>query len=517
VCVFVAALAGCQQPLAAVRAWPVEDSAAAGMRERLKKVIPVVELEEVTFQQALDFISDRTQTNICVKWDRLAKAGFHSDYKHSWGMHDMTAEKLFSAVLCGIPALGYYFDGNVLVITTMEDAMGQRMVRIYDLAGFAASGELPPAARVELLSTLNRLADAPPSDTAAKEAGGLLCHLGSGNECAGALRDMAAAVENGFRNRRIVECADMLDSYVNAPAKKEARADIHVYGDKLVVTADSETHRRIEGVLTGLGLGGREGIPVVHAPMSVGPKLLPLPGDTAADRAAIARLGKVIPKIDFDGIAIEEAVRSLRDANALKMWVSWPGFQTLGGSKETPVALHLKGATLEQALRFTFDQPGMGDEACLVVDGGAIVVRTREQMAEKTSPRLWDVSDITRQGGFTAGERRELRGLVERVLSAPPAGSPGPQPCSAPAQRTLRELCAGHPDDLVNAIEEAQARRRVTELVGILNALGASGEWNGAHTRIMAVGDKLLIETDYLSHQAIAHFLAGLRKMSGPK
>jgi hypothetical protein len=337
------------------------------------------------------------------------------------------------------------------------------------------------------------------------------------DEYADALSEMAEAVENAFRNGRVTALADELDRIIDWGVMDGPRADLYVYGDKVVVVAERDVHCMIEAVLVSQGLAGMAKDPVGPV-LTPAPEYLALPGDSEANREVIAKIRKVIAKFEFDGIQFENAVQFLRDVSRISICVNWPALQAGSTSKEMPISLCLRDVTLAQVLHFTLDQIHVGRDLCFIVEEGVITISTREDIATKTHVKACDVSDITRQAGFTAGERRELRGLVERVLSAPPPGSAGPQPCSAPVQRTLRELCAGHPDDLVSAIEAAQARRRVTQLVSILNSMGDTGEWNNSlPARIMATGDKLLIQTDLLSHQAIAHFLAGLREMSRAK
>ncbi|HEX8322392.1 MAG TPA: hypothetical protein VF595_00640 [Tepidisphaeraceae bacterium] len=122
--------------------------------------------------------------------------------------------------------------------------------------------------------------------------------------------------------------------------------------------------------------------PAPAAPPSAAPS--PAPAPTWSRRS---------PELNFDQIALVDAMDYFRDATAANLVVDWKALQEVGLSRETPVTIRLRGVTIRVALTKTLEAAAPGLLA-FYVDTNVIHVTTRLVADSRLVTRVYDVADL---------------------------------------------------------------------------------------------------------------------------
>ena len=124
-------------PLAAPRVSPAAStSASRARRSVLDQVIPDVKFTNVALKDALEFLRDVTGANIHVNWKAIEAAGVSQDINVNMRLREVQFRKALGLLLneAGAgTALTYYFDQNVLEVTTRELADKEMFTRVYSV------------------------------------------------------------------------------------------------------------------------------------------------------------------------------------------------------------------------------------------------------------------------------------------------------------------------------------------------------------------------------------------------
>ena len=128
------------------------------------------------------------------------------------------------------------------------------------------------------------------------------------------------------------------------------------------------------------------------------PQPQPIPsGDviTAEEAAMQAQLGRRIPEMNFDAVAIADVLDYLRDLSGANIFVEWKALENAGVDRTTPVTLRAKNVQLSHALEMVLDSAGGGSVPLgYSTRGGVIRISVGEQLDKVTEIRAYDVRDI---------------------------------------------------------------------------------------------------------------------------
>jgi len=121
----------------------------------------------------------------------------------------------------------------------------------------------------------------------------------------------------------------------------------------------------------------------------------------ASPRPAPARrssTGGGAREIDFNGIALSDAIQFLHDLSGQNFHVNWRALEATGITRDTPVTLKARGISVAKALDLVLDDVnGSRDrfsKAYWIVEGGIVKIATGEVFNRTTKVRTLDVSDL---------------------------------------------------------------------------------------------------------------------------
>ena len=119
------------------------------------------------------------------------------------------------------------------------------------------------------------------------------------------------------------------------------------------------------------------------------------PQSAAGARGATSRsLGRTLPEMNFDGIALTDCVDFLRDITAANIVVNWRALEGAGVTPDTVVNLKLRSVSLRKALSLLLSEAGGGEGITYTVDEGVIEITTTELANARTYTRVYDVADL---------------------------------------------------------------------------------------------------------------------------
>src|SRR5947208_14202095 len=110
--------------------------AAVSAKRSLDMVLPTTNLDNVSINDAVDFLRDVTGANIHVNWRALEGVGVGKDAQVNVKLRSVTLRKVLDLVLneAGAgTALTYYVDQGVIEVTTRELADKDMFTRVYPI------------------------------------------------------------------------------------------------------------------------------------------------------------------------------------------------------------------------------------------------------------------------------------------------------------------------------------------------------------------------------------------------
>lgn len=103
---------------------------------QLERRLPEINLNNVAFSDAVDFLRDVSQANFYVEWRTLEGAGIAKDTLVTVRLRDVKLSKVLDTILRdvgGAVALGYTIDEGVITISTEEQLASNVITRVYDI------------------------------------------------------------------------------------------------------------------------------------------------------------------------------------------------------------------------------------------------------------------------------------------------------------------------------------------------------------------------------------------------
>jgi uncharacterized membrane protein YgcG len=111
-------------------------------------------------------------------------------------------------------------------------------------------------------------------------------------------------------------------------------------------------------------------------------------------RTTSRSLSRTLPEMNFDGVALTDAIDFLRDITDANIVVNWKALEGAGVTPETLVNIKLRGVSLRKALSLLLSEAGGGEGITYTIDDGVIEITTTELANQRVYTRVYDVADL---------------------------------------------------------------------------------------------------------------------------
>jgi hypothetical protein len=106
-------------------------------------------------------------------------------------------------------------------------------------------------------------------------------------------------------------------------------------------------------------------------------------------------LSRKLPDLNLSNVALSDALDFLRDASAANIHVNWGALEAAGISKDTPVNLRLRGASLRKVLSLILTEAAGGaDTLSFYSADGVLEITTREIADQEMVTIVYPVQDL---------------------------------------------------------------------------------------------------------------------------
>jgi RNA polymerase sigma factor (sigma-70 family) len=162
-------------------------------------------------------------------------------------------------------------------------------------------------------------------------------------------------------------------------------------------------------------------------------------GAPAEDAALKAQLARLLPEINFDGVAFTDVIDFLRDVSGANIFVDWKGLEAAGVAKTAPISARMKNVRLDKAIEtilasaagegrlgFKVDRDVItisvaGDAK--VPGGGGVVPAAAGEAAGRVAKREYEVKDLTGERGAGGRGAADREAAVLKMITGSVAPS----------------------------------------------------------------------------------------------
>lgn len=102
----------------------------------------------------------------------------------------------------------------------------------------------------------------------------------------------------------------------------------------------------------------------------------------------------VVPEVNFNGVAIADAIDFIRDVSGANIVVNWKALEQAGVTRDATVTLRLRSVSMRKALDLILAEAGGGDKLGFWLDQGVIEITTRELADAKMYVRIYPIDDL---------------------------------------------------------------------------------------------------------------------------
>jgi uncharacterized membrane protein YgcG len=244
------ALAQPKPPAGDREARPQDPKRSAGkvnLRRLLRAKVDQVEWDDTPLSDVIDWVRERGEMNVVVRWNVLEPAGVTPDSPVSLRLKDASLASVLSEALAGLSSteeIRYLGVGNTLTISTREDLNRKMYVKAYPVN--------------DLLFRIPEFTDAPAVNI--QQTGGGGGGAGGGSASQNPFQGGAGGGGGGgggdedtrTKKDRIADLIELIVSTVEPEAWREngGQATIQAFGDStIVVRASLEVHEKLGGPL----------------------------------------------------------------------------------------------------------------------------------------------------------------------------------------------------------------------------------------------------------------------------
>ncbi|HEV8378470.1 MAG TPA: M56 family metallopeptidase [Tepidisphaeraceae bacterium] len=263
-----------------------------------------------------------------------------------------------------------------------------------------------------------------------------------------------------------------------------------------------QRNRPGRGVAAGVGGAGDAGVAAQPNPNGGGgqpwgqggaiPRFANVEHDKTAEAAneqTRAALRRPMPEVNFQQVALADAIAFIQDVTALNIYVDWKAAEGFNVAKDMPITLKLRNVPAGEVLRLVLREAS--PEMRYQIESGIVVISPLAPQPVALI-KAYNVDDLTRQNDAQLLQSRQL--LEDRLKTAP--------------DDSQRDQFRGQIANL-EASGEERRHQRMEELVMLIQNTVAPYVNTGMAVR--AFDTKLIITADESGHQEVAKVLMMLR------
>ena len=142
--------------------------------------------------------------------------------------------------------------------------------------------------------------------------------------------------------------------------------------------------------------------------------------ESSADTLVRKRLAESVPSISVQQQPFSDVVNLLRRETGANIVVNWNALANAGVQKQTPISLQLSNVPFKKILSLVLQQAAGsgGTPLGYSIDQGVITISTRDQLAQQTEIKLYDISDLLVQApNFTNAPTFNLSSATQKSTS----------------------------------------------------------------------------------------------------
>ena len=236
-------------------------------------------------------------------------------------------------------------------------------------------------------------------------------------------------------------------------------------------------------------------------PPATRPGATPPVADRAVPTVPGGRSIGPVKELNFDQIALTDAVEYFRDLTGLNIDVNWKALEEVGLSKDTPVSLRLRGVKVGVAIQKTLDAAGPGLLG-FYVDDSVVHITTRAAADERMVTRVYSVDDlITDVPDFEKVQSFQLQSSSGRTASSGSGGGGGGGSSSSSSG-----VFSGGGSSSASNSKGKTRNERADELISLIQETIRPEVWNvnGGKAAMRFSNGKLVVTAPLDVHKAIA-------------
>lgn len=208
-----------------------------------------------------------------------------------------------------------------------------------------------------------------------------------------------------------------------------------------------------------------------------------------------------VKELNFDQIALTDAVEYFRDLTGLNIDVNWKALEEVGLGKDTPVSLRLRGVKVGVAIQKTLDAAGPGLLG-FYVDDSVVHITTRAAADERVITRVYSVDDlITDVPDFQKVQSFQLQSSSGRTASSGQGGGGG----GGSSSSSSGVFGGGSGGSSNNSQTRKTRNERAEELISLIQETIRPDVWNvnGGKAAIRFTNGKLVVTAPPDVHKAL--------------
>ena len=107
-------------------------------------------------------------------------------------------------------------------------------------------------------------------------------------------------------------------------------------------------------------------------------------------------LSRILPQVNFSGVALNDAIDYIRDVTGANLHVDWKSLEAAGVDKGTALNIRLRNVQVRKVLNLILNEAGGqgGSLLTFYVDQGVIEITTREVADRQLITRVYPVQDL---------------------------------------------------------------------------------------------------------------------------
>jgi uncharacterized membrane protein YgcG len=225
--------------------------------------------------------------------------------------------------------------------------------------------------------------------------------------------------------------------------------------------------------------------------------------DEKSDRKVppVTALQKKIGEINFNSIALQDAVDYLRDVTRTNIHVNWRALELMNVTRQTLISVKLNDVSLRRVLKSVLDETGAGEQLTWYIDEGVIEITTREIADNQLITRVYPVDDLVMEVPNFAGPSFNLQNQQAQVSGGGGGGRGG----SSTGLFTGSGGGGGGANGTY-ALEATTKQQRADSLVKLIQETIKPEVWreNGGTASIRYFNGHLIVTAPRSVHEAIS-------------